>query len=1104
MGPFQGPTTPEWAIFAISVPDAADFAAECVKRLARIADTRCAALLFSSKISLAPGPKPDAQQALAMHYLTGWFIRNPVAANLAMVMILVLGVTTALTIRIEGFPRIPPETVTISTSWLGASTEQVDELITQKLEKALEGLEGVRSISSQSSDELSQIAVRRSGGQDLQKLLDKVRLKIDSVSDLPAGIQRPVIEDGSFEFPALYVNLYGKTDPLTLQKLAERLREELLFRPEISRMNVWGLFDREMSIEADPQVLRRFNLTVADIVGKIRASSVNFQSGTLKTAGGTIRLRADNPAKFSAEFAEIPIIQSRDGASIRLGDIARVKDTFREGDYLFRFNGEPTSGMEILIGRKDNVLLVSEAVHEVVASFENQLPAGVEITIWGDSSGYIADRLELLGNNGLQGLLLVVLVLSLFLHVRLALWVAMGIPISVMGALAVAGSKWVDYSLNDVTTFGLIIALGILVDDAVVVGESVYAERRTNPDPIAGTEIGVEKVAVATVFGVLTTIAAFFPMLLLDNPLGKVLAGFSGIVILALIFSLIESKFILPAHLAHTDFSAQPRNLLSKGWSGLQQMCRNALSGFRDRIYVPILGSAIRHRYATLILFIAAGAFGLGLIGLGKVRTVFFPDVPGQIITVNVEMDARAPFELTKDNVERIRAIGQELNGDLQQRHMLQLPPIRSMFLIIEEASTAQIYAELTPVADRPALGVLDILGEWRERTGAVEGATQLQFTGSEELGGGFQIRLFSKDTDALKLASSELNAFLGEIEGVSNVRDTLRSGRPELKLRIKPHARSLGFDAETLASQIGNAFGGAEVQKVRRSGSEYRVVVQNIKASRDTIEDLHNTVLRSRDGRWIPFLSVAEIKGGYVAGVVYRQNAKRVNTVAAAIDRSVVAPEEIGQAVMEYLVPELAAKYPTISVELAGELEEIGEIRGGLLRALIIAATLIYILMAVPLKSYWQPVIILAIIPFGFVGAAIGHVIMDIPLSVLSFFGMMALSGVVINDSLVLLTRYNQARQDGLSVADALYDAGTGRFRAIFLTTATTVIGLLPLLTETSEQAQYLIPAAVSLAYGELFATALMLVLVPVLIAITEDIKSLFSTKPVHKDAHI
>lgn len=1020
-----------------------------------------------------------------------------------MIVILFLGIMTLVSMRIEGFPRIPPESVTISTTYLGASTAQMDELVTQKIEKSLEGLEGVRSITSQSSEEFSVVTVRRAGGQDLQKILDKVRIRIDGITDFPSGAERPVIQDDAFDFPALYLNIHGDTDPATLQMLAEDLRDELLAQPELSRLTIWGLFDREMQIEVEPYMLRRFNLTVEDIVERVQASSLNYQSGTLRTNGGTIRLRADQRAKFSTEFANIPIIERPNGVSIKLGDIATVQDTFKEGDYLFRFNGELTAGMEVLIGRKENLLQVSDVVRDVVQNFERQLPTTVDITVWGDSADYISDRLSLLANNGIQGLLLVMLVLSLFLNTRLAFWVALGIPISVMGALAVAGSRWVDYSLNDITTFGLIIVLGILVDDAVVVGESVFEERRFNSDPIAGTEIGVEKVALATVFGVLTTIAAFFPMLLLDNPLGKVLAGFSGIVILALIFSLIESKFILPAHLAATDLTNQPGNAIARAWSQIQRLCQNALDHVRDRIYAPILAAAIQHRYAIAILFVTAGMFGLGLLGLGKVKTVFFPDVPGQVITVSLEMDARAPFRLTKANLEHIRTIGKQVSADYQETHGLAIAPIKSMFLQSADAGSAQIYAELTPVSDRPNVGILAILEEWRERTGQLEGATQLQFAGSEEFGGGFQIQIFSKDTDQLKQASEKLRVFLSKIDGVNNIRESLATGQPELKIRVKPEARALGFDTATLASQIGNAFGGAEVQKIRRDGVEFRVVVQNTDGTRDTIDDLLASQLRNRDGRWIPFQSVADVSGGYVPGVVYRENGKRVNTIAASINRAVVAPEEVGQAVFVRLVPELMSQYPAVTVKKAGELEEIGEIRGGLVRALLLATLLIYVLMAVPLKSYWQPFIILAIIPFAFIGAAVGHLIMDLPLSVLSFFGMLALSGVVVNDSLVLVTRYNQAQAQGASVEEALQDAGVGRFRAIFLTTATTVIGLSPLLMETSEQAQYLIPAAVSLAFGELFSTMLMLVLVPVLLAITEDVKAAFRPEVGEGAAH-
>lgn len=1039
-----------------------------------------------------------------MHALTGWFIRNPVAANLLMALILFLGLLTLLSIRIEGFPRVPPETVEITIEYPNATAEQVDQLVTQKVEQALEGLEGVRSIRSLSFNGSASISVRRAAGEDLQDVLDRVRLRVDGLTDLPQQTRRPVIETSAFDFPALYINLYGPSDPATLQTLAERLKEDLLARPELSRLQIWGLIPRNLRIELDPERLRHFRLGLADVNAAIRANSLDFQAGRLRTDGGTIFLRADDRARYANEYAALPVIERPDGSNVLLGDLATIEDGFEEGDFLFRLNGQPTIGMEVLVGQKENLLDISRVVREVVRDFEPLLPPDIQATVWGDSAGYISERLALLRSNGVQGLLLVAILLSVFLNVRLAFWVAMGIPIAVMGAIAVSGSNWVDYSLNDVTTFGLIIALGILVDDAVVVGESVFEERTRIKDPIKGTELGVRRVAVATVFGVLTTIAAFYPMLLIDNALGKVLASFSGIVILALIFSLIESKFILPAHLAHVPLTQSRRSWPARLWGVVQDGAQAGLNAFRDRMYRPILVRSVRHRYAVLILFIAAASVGLGLMAKGKVQTVFFPEVPGQLISVSVEMDARAPFSLTRANLDRIEAVGRSLNEELQDQNGMQRAPIENLFTIISGPGQAQIFAEMLPVAERPDVPILDVVRQWRERVGQVEGATELEFTGSEALAGGFQIRLVSRDTERLRQASAELREFLSALEGVSNIRDDLDGGQPELRLSLRSEARHLGFTAETLASQIGYGFGGAEITRLRREGSEVRVVVQNARAARDTMDDLMQVRLRSANGAWVALPAVAEIEETYASGAVSRRDGQRVNTVSASIDRTQVPPEEVGQAVFTQLVPELTEKYPSVEVIAGGELEEMGEIRRELVHALLLAAVLIYVLMAVPLKSYWQPFVILAIVPFGFIAAAVGHLIMGVSLSVLSFFGMLALTGVIVNDSLVMITRYNQARDAGESISEALHDAGVGRFRAIFLTTATTVIGLTPLLTETSEQAQYLIPAAVSLAFGELFGTALMLILVPVLIAIAEDVLALFRSAPANQAADL
>ncbi|MGP5309995.1 efflux RND transporter permease subunit [Vreelandella alkaliphila] len=538
-----------------------------------------------------------------MHVLTAWFIRNPVAANLLMAFILIVGLVTLNNMRIEGFPRVEPDSITITTVFPGAPPNKVDALVSQKIETALEGLEGVRSLSAVSSDGLSTITLRRASGQSLDRLLDKVRLRMDSGIELPARAERPQIDASAFDYPALYINIYGDAEQATLHELAKRLRWALLAQPELSRLNVWGLHKQELRIEVDSQKLRQLNLTVPDVMERIRASSLEFQAGSLRTSAGRIYIRTDGDAEYVPEFGAIPIIKEHNGDQVLLRDIAAIQDTTVEGDYRFRFNGQPTSGMEILVGQRENLLRISDVTHDVLHDFRRQLPQGVEVVAWGDSADYIADRLVLLSKNGLQGLVLVVLILALFLDVKLAFWVAMGIPVSVLGAIAVSGTGWMDYSLNDITTFGFILALGILVDDAVVVGESVFEQRRFNNNPIAATEAGVARVSVATVFGVLTTIAAFFPLLILDNPLGKVLASFSGVVILALLFSLLESKFILPVHLASIDIGKPPRWILARLWLPVQLGAQTVLFFLRDRCYVPLLTLAVRHRYAVIILF---------------------------------------------------------------------------------------------------------------------------------------------------------------------------------------------------------------------------------------------------------------------------------------------------------------------------------------------------------------------------------------------------------------------------------------------------------------------------------------------------------------------
>lgn len=1032
-----------------------------------------------------------------MTWFTNWFIRNPVAANLLMIFILFVGVSSLLTVRIEGFPKIPADTITVATSFPNAHTAQVDEQITRKIEKVVEGLEGVKSVRSETQPGLSVVSIQKTNGSKLQKLLDNVRLRVDGIYDLPKAAKRPVIETNNFDLPALYVQVYGETDLKTLQSVARDLRAGLLADPEISRINNWGLQTQEIAVEFAPGVLQRLDLTMSDVMERIQQSSLFFQGGTLRTNGGDITLRADSQAYSLRDFEDIAIVTWPDGTSTRLGEIARLTDGFEEVPIETRFNQMPSVGMEVLIGRKDNLLRVSDAAEKVVESFSQRLPHGVTIAIWGNSRDYISDRLQLLSSSAIQGLILVALMLALFLNVKLAFWVAMGIPVSLAGAFAVSTSGWVDYSLNDITTFGFIIVLGILVDDAVVVGESVHEQRQNHADPIKGTEAGVEKVSVATVFGVLTTVAAFFPLLLINSPLGRVLAGFAGVVILALLFSLIESKLILPAHLAHISSASSVRSgLIARFWGRLQSTAQSGLRTVRDRIYAPLLRWSVANRYAVLITFIAVASLVFGLMAKGQIKSVFFPNVPGQVISVALQIDQRAPVHLTKRNVAILERTAMSLNQDPDLARTAGNGPVAHVFAFVTGSTTAELYMELTPSSERPGLTTSAILETWKSRVAALEGVSQLTFSAFEDFGGGFQIRLIAKDRQLLELASREVRDKLNQFDGVSNTRDTILTGQPELRLSLKPEARSLGFTSEALATQIGYAFGGGEAQRIQRGDAEVRVVVRNALSARDRIDDLMAVQLKSDKGTWIPLSAVAHIEAGYVPERIQRRNGALITTVMADINRNTVAPEEIAEVIFGEFSRDLEAKYPGLKIDAGGELEEIGEMRGGLLKAFLIACLLIYILMAVPLKSYWKPLIIMSVVPFGFVGAVIGHSIMDLPFSLLSFFGVLALIGVVVNDSLVMMTHYVQSRDDGIAHEEAVLNCGVGRFQAIFLTTATTVVGLIPLMSETSEQALYLIPAAVSLAYGEIFATLITLILIPVLLAIANDIRHLLFAK--------
>jgi multidrug efflux pump subunit AcrB len=1033
-----------------------------------------------------------------MHTLSAWFVRNPVAANLLMLLVLVGGGFTLGSMRIEAFPALPPNSISITTVYPGASAAQVDQGVARKIEKALEGMPGVKKISAFSTEGVSTIWVQKVSGFDMDRFENQIKTKLENLAALPLRAERPSITRDEFKIEALLVQVYGQADTATLQKAGRDLRRALLAHPKIARIEAFGLLAHEIRIEVDDTKLRACGLSMETVAEAITGASLDYTTGKLRSEAGRVILRADGKARHQDEFAEIPVVTLADGSRLRLRDLARVEDGFEEADHFARFQRTPAVGLQVYTSPKGHLPMVSAAARQVVQEFRKQLPPGVAVEIWGESSPYIEERLSLLATNAWQGLLIVFALLALFLNVKLAFWVAAGIPISLAGALVIMGDRFLGHSLNDLTTFGMIIVLGILVDDAIVVGESVFASRSEIADARHATIEGVKRVSTATVFGCFTTVAAFYPLLLMDSDLGKIFASFAVVVIVALLVSLVESKLVLPAHLAAITITPAHRNgWLGRGWERLQNWVQAGLQRLNQNCYRPLLIVALRHRYAALILLVAIAISAIGLVANGWIRTVFFPEVPGQIIQVALEMKSGSPRQLTLANVAAIEAAAEGLNRQVtavqepSRVHGEAVAPIAHLMSAMTGPTSAIFFAELPAEKKRP-LTTMETLGRWRTAVGILEGVEELSFSGTFETGGGFVLEVGARNEAVLAEAVGHLATALKGLDGINDIRDDLDQGSPQIRLRLKPEARHLGLTPADLARQIGDAFGGLEVQRVQRDAEEVKVVIQYKGERRRHREDLWNTMLQTQAGDWLPLSAVATLESGYAPIALNRENGRRVVQVRADLDRSVISPEAAFAWIEAQVVPALNARYPGVTVTGGGELAEMGEMQAGLKRALVFILILIYALLAVPLKSYWQPLVIMAVIPFGVVGAALGHWVMGQPLSVISFFGALALMGVVVNDSLVLLTRFNERHRAGAPLDEALVQAGVSRFRAILLTTLTTVCGLLPLLSETSEQAQYLIPAAISLAWGELFATPVTLIITPVLIHIGRDLGAL------------
>ncbi|MGI9273544.1 MAG: efflux RND transporter permease subunit [Endozoicomonas sp.] len=1016
-----------------------------------------------------------------MKWLTRWFLDNPVAANLLVFMIIAGGVLSLGTLRVESFPQLPPSQLVVSVAYPGGTARQVDDSITQRIEDAISSVAGIERISSTSQPGHAMVRVRKTTDTNLDRLIEDVRNEVDAIAGLPSRAERPVIYRDEFTNLASFVMVAGNVQPDVLQQVANRVERALSRHPQISKINNLGKRQPQLIIEPDQDELRRYGLGVSDLASRIQQWSLEYRSGELDTAQGKVLLRGDGYAENLTALRQLPVINTGD-TSVTLGQIAGIRRSFADDDSVARFQGKPAVALMISTSRKDNLFDVSKAVQQVLADIKPTLPEAIQLDVMADMSPYIEDQLGLLGTNAWQGLVIVLVLLGLFLNVRLAFWVAVGIPISLSGALWIMGLPGLDYSINDITLFGMILVLGILVDDAVVVGESIHEARQRVQNPKEAAWSGVQSVAVATTFGALTTIAAFSPMLWIRNELAQMLAGFSAVVILALLFSLVESKFILPSHLAQGLTQKKANHLPAWLLKQAQDFCTHALDSFSRRVYQPTLRFSLQNPMAVLLIFITVMMMTVGLLKKDAIRTAFFPEIPGRYLTAKVTMNRDAPMPLTIVNADRLETALESTNRQLQQKYRLGAPPVERVITAVEQAASIEITAELTTESLRKIPGNT-LLKVWQEQTGLLEGSYSVAFAAADNTAGGTALSVTAMDRKLARQAAKALREKLAEQPGVLDVYDDGQGGRRELRLSLNSRGRQLGLTKEQLAILVGGAFGELEVNRLIDRGEDTKMIVRLARESRKTMEQLMLTPVSIGDGAFVALADVADVKMERQPEAIYRRNRDEVISVYWRQDRTVLAPEKVWRNLQKTAVPDIERQYPGVKIMAVGEFEEITAVQSGFRKAMLLTLLLIYALLAIPLKSYWQPLIIMSVIPFGFVGAILGHGLMGLPVSLLSLFGMMAMTGVVINDSLVLMTRFNQLYREGMPVREALFEAGKSRLRAIFLTTVTTVCGLLPLLSETSEQAQYLKPAAVSLAFGELFATPVTLILIPILL---------------------
>jgi multidrug efflux pump subunit AcrB len=1091
-----------------------------------------------------------------MPRLIAWFATNHIAANLLLILIVLAGLSALLTMPQKSFPDIDVPIISVSIPYLGAAPEEVEQGVCIRVEEELDGVEGVKEIRSVANESLCSVTVELFEDADESRALDDVKNRIDALDTLPEETEQPIINLATSIRPVIDLAITGPDDERTLKVLGQRVRDEIAALPGITQVSLVNTRPYEISIEVSESDLQRFGLTFSQVAEAVRARAIDLPGGAIKTEDGEILLRTKGQVYWGEEYERLVLLSRPDGSLVYLSDVARVVDGFEDTDQSLRFDGQPAAIIRVSRIGSEDILAITGAVMAYLDTSAQALPEGVKLTVWNDNSRLLEDRLATLLDSARQGFLMVLLLLALFLRPVLAFWVSVGVPVAFMGALYL--TNYVGLSIDGISLFGFILVLGIMVDDAIVVGESVHSRQREGGTPLIGSIEGTQRITIPVIFGVLTTICTFLPMLQGVGSSGQIGAVIATVVICCLIFSLIESQLILPAHLGNKQTKTAKGEvylllvplmvivLLQFSWStssfvglaialmtvvyaldrlGLtddpakrliaaQSRFSASVEALIDGPFRRIVQRATQARYTTLAMAFAFFLSGVAVFGSGRLPFSFFPPLAADQVIAQLTMPLGTSSEITEQAVRHLERTGEAIRDELNEQYGAA-PPVTHILASVGGSQggglgppgssgggasgghMGEVTLQLTPSQSR-TISTKEVAALWRERSGSIAGAVELKFNSSLfSVGNAIDIQLAGNDVDELREVAAGLRAELARYPGVIDITDSFRSGKQELKLKMTPEGEALGLSLGALAQQVRQAFYGEEAQRIQRGRDDVRVMVRYTEAERESLASLDDMRVRTREGSEVPFRTVANASLGQGYSSIKRADRKRVVNVTADVDRTQITADEVVGDLSRSYFPVIRAEHPRVSLSLEGEQRQSGEYLVSLVFPFLIALFAIYALLAIPLRSYVKPFIIMSVIPFAFIGAIWGHQIMKLAglvsgLAMMSILGMIAAAGVVVNSSLILVYAINQRRDAGSTMADAVVDAATSRCRPIVLTSMTTFVGLMPLMFNTSVQAQFLVPMAVSLSFGVLFATVITLLVVPSIYLLFEDLFAL------------